>query len=88
MVEWVYKKLGEAKDKSVESLKTIVSDLLNELISPNHQETCKCNQSTKSNLFYLHLRGRRLRQHDMHPHCVQKVIERQGSGWSDIISPL
>ena len=36
MVEWVYKKLEEAKDRSEESLKTIVSDLLNELISPNH----------------------------------------------------
>lgn len=36
MVEWVYNKLEQAPDKSVESLKTIVSDLLNELISPNH----------------------------------------------------
>ena len=46
MVEWVYKKLAEAKDKSVESLKSIVSDLLNELISPNHQETCKSSETT------------------------------------------
>lgn len=41
MVEWVYKKLEEAPDKSIESLKQIVSDLLNELISPNHQQTGK-----------------------------------------------
>ena len=41
MVEWVYKKLEEAPDKSTRSLKIIVSDLLNELISPNHQQTGK-----------------------------------------------
>jgi len=39
MCEWVYRKLEEAPDRSTESLKTIVSDLLNELISPNHQAT-------------------------------------------------
>ena len=42
MCEWVYRKLEEAPDRSQESLKTIVSDLLNELISPNHQQTGKC----------------------------------------------
>lgn len=36
MCEWVYDKLNNAPDRSVETLKTIVSDLLNELISPNH----------------------------------------------------
>ena len=36
MVAWVYRKLEQAPDKSVESLKSIVSDLLNELISPHH----------------------------------------------------
>ena len=41
MVEWVYKKLEDAADRSVDSLKRIVSDLLNELISPHHQQTGK-----------------------------------------------
>ena len=36
MCEWVYRKLEEAPDRSIASLKSIVSDLLNELISPNH----------------------------------------------------
>ena len=36
MCEWVYDKLQNAPDRSIETLKTIVSDLLNELISPNH----------------------------------------------------
>ena len=36
MVEWVYKKLDEVPDTTEASLKLIVSDLLNELISPNH----------------------------------------------------
>lgn len=39
MVEWVYERLEQQPDRSIESLKTIVSDLLNELISPNHQQT-------------------------------------------------
>lgn len=39
MVEWVYNKLEQASDRSVDSLKQIVSDLMNELISPNHQQT-------------------------------------------------
>jgi len=41
MVQWVYKRLGDAADKSPASLKLIVSDLLNELISPHHQQTGK-----------------------------------------------
>ena len=41
MCEWVYGKLEQAPDRSIDSLKTIVSDLLNELISPNHQATGK-----------------------------------------------
>ena len=36
MCEWVYKKLEDAPDKGPDSLKSIVSELLNELISPNH----------------------------------------------------
>lgn len=39
MVEWVYNKLEQAPDRSIDSLKQIVSELLNELISPNHQQT-------------------------------------------------
>ena len=41
MVEWVYAKLAQAKDKTTETLKTIVSDLLNELLSPGHTQTGK-----------------------------------------------
>ena len=41
MAEWVYKKLEEASDRSADSLKAIISDLLNELISPNFTETGK-----------------------------------------------
>ena len=41
MCEWVYNKLEEVPDKSIEQLKSIVSDLLNELISPNHTQTGK-----------------------------------------------
>lgn len=36
MVEWVYNRLEQASDRSIDSLKKIVSDLLNELISPHH----------------------------------------------------
>jgi len=36
MVEWIYKALGDAPDHSTETLKQIVSDLLNDLISPHH----------------------------------------------------
>ena len=39
MVAWVYQKLQEVPDRSTESLKKIVSDLLNELISPHHSQT-------------------------------------------------
>ena len=39
MVAWVYQKLQEVPDRSIESLKKIVSDLLNELISPHHSQT-------------------------------------------------
>ena len=39
MVEWIYEKLAEKTEKTTETLKSIVSDLLNELISPNHQQT-------------------------------------------------
>lgn len=43
MCEWVYSKLEQAEDKSPASLKTIVSDLLNELLSPSYQQTGKCS---------------------------------------------
>ena len=39
MVAWVYNKLEQAPDRSIASLKDIVSGLLNELISPHHQQT-------------------------------------------------
>ena len=39
MVAWVYEKLEQAPDRSIQSLKDIVSALLNELVSPNHTQT-------------------------------------------------
>ena len=41
MVGWVYDKLKAKPDKSISSIKEIVHDLLNELVSPNYQETGK-----------------------------------------------
>ena len=39
MVAWVYQRLEQYSDRSVQTLKLIVSELLNELVSPNHQQT-------------------------------------------------
>lgn len=39
MVAWVYEKLNASTDRSEERIKEIVSALLNELVSPNHQQT-------------------------------------------------
>ena len=39
MVEWVYRRLNKLKDKSTEELKQIITELLYELVSPNHQQT-------------------------------------------------
>lgn len=36
MGEWIYRKLEECPNKTPEALREIVSDLLNELVSPNH----------------------------------------------------
>ena len=41
MCAWVYKKLEETENRDIETLKGIVSDLLNVLISPDYTETCK-----------------------------------------------
>ena len=39
MVEWVYRRLSKLKEKSTEELKQIITELLYELVSPNHQQT-------------------------------------------------
>jgi len=39
MVEWVYRRLSKLKEKSTEELKQIITELLHELVSPNHQQT-------------------------------------------------
>ena len=36
MVDWVYQRLNALTDKSIESLKGVVTELLHELVSPNH----------------------------------------------------
>ena len=41
MCEWVYRKLEAEKSRTPEALRTIVSELLNELISPDHTQTGK-----------------------------------------------
>lgn len=77
MVEWVYNKLEQASDRSVDSLKQIVSDLMNELISPNHQQTGKCKSFSATTLLtFFCVWNRRcwLRQHDSHSHLLQVMI--------------
>merc|ERR1719232_2394251 len=37
MVDWIYKRLGEKRESA--DLKTIVSELLNEIVSPDHVQT-------------------------------------------------
>lgn len=39
MVAWVYRRLSKLKEKSTEELKQIITELLYELVSPNHQQT-------------------------------------------------
>lgn len=39
MVDWIYKRLGEKRESA--DLKTIVSELLNEIVSPDHVQTSK-----------------------------------------------
>ena len=37
MGQWIYNKLETIENKTTEALRGVVSDLLNELVSPNHQ---------------------------------------------------
>ena len=68
MVAWVYNKLGSKPEEA--DLKKIISDLLNEQLSPNARESCKFLISVSKQWFLY--RGRWLRQHDLHPDRVQE----------------